>query len=82
MWDRELSRIRAARNSATYLPDKVPPLTTSDMVLYLQAVMHMGEWAILKDCAVAVRVGVGLGALGSVLCAVLARSEGGTLGRS
>ncbi len=55
VWDRELARMRAARNNATYLPDKLPPLTTSDMVLYLQAVMHMGEWAILKDCAVAVR---------------------------
>ena len=52
MWHRELERMRAARGDPAYIPALTPPLNTRDLVLYLQAAMHVGEWAILKDYSV------------------------------
>ncbi len=49
VWERELQRMRVARGDPSYTPAVTPPLTTRDMVVYLQAAMHVGEWAILKD---------------------------------
>ena len=48
VWQRELERIRTAAGDPSYLPAAIPPLTTKDLVLYLQAAMHVGEWAILR----------------------------------
>ena len=52
MWHRELERMRVLRGDPNFVPAVTPPLTTRDLVLYLQAAMHVGEWAILRDYSV------------------------------
>lgn len=47
VWERDLARMREERGDPLYMPAQVPPLTTDELVLYLEASLHRGQWGML-----------------------------------